>query len=165
MAGDPQHEVRTDVPVASGSATGALYESAHEALEAVREDYSYWSGRLTDTSLQLSYAVIAANWAVFGSVDKIMKNPWSKLSVVLVVVGLGLGVAGAKWISELLRGRLDYAETDNMRWNAEFQETAGKRDPWPFTGTIEFLGRAMREAKTWLPLAAGGSFLAALLFT
>src|SRR5947209_1299855 len=54
--------------------SGALYQSPGEALKAVREDYLYWTEKLTDTSLQLSYAVIAANWAVFGSVDKLLSN-------------------------------------------------------------------------------------------
>lgn len=163
MAGDPPQTAGPHAPVATISTTESLYKSVHEALQAVCDDYLYWTGKLTDTSLQLAYAIIAANWAVFGSVDKILKNPWSKLSVALVVIGLGLSVAGAKWMGELHRSRIDYAETDAVRWNAEFQETASKRDPWPFTGAIESLGRAMREARTWLPLAAGRLFLIALL--
>jgi hypothetical protein len=82
--------------VATISTTDSLYKSAHEALKVVHDDYLYWTGKLTDTSLQLGYAIIAANWAVFGSVDKILKNPWSKLSVALVIIGLDLSVAGAK---------------------------------------------------------------------
>ena len=143
--------------------SGSLFPTSDEALKAVREDDLYWTGKLTETSLQLSYAVIAANWAVFGSVDKLMGNRWAKISVVLVVIGLALSVAGAKWMGELHRGRIDHAETDRARWNVEFKLTAGKRDPWPFTAGIERLGRGMREAKTWLPLAAGVSFLMALV--
>jgi hypothetical protein len=132
-------------------------------LKAVREDYLYWTGKLTETSLQLAYAVLAANWAVFGSVDKILTNFWSKLSVALVVVGLGLIVAGAKWMGELHQKRIDYAESDPSRWKAEYTEASGKRDPWPFTSVIERVGRVTREAKTWLPLLAGVLFLIALL--
>lgn len=152
-----------NAPLAAASTTGALYQSPNEALQAVREDYLYWTAKLTDTSLQLSYAVIAANWAAFGSVNELLTSVWSKLSVGLVIVGLGLSLAGAKWMGELHRTRIDYAETNGSRWKAEFTETAGKRDPWPFTRVIESLGRAMREAKTWLPLIAGVLFLIALV--
>lgn len=142
--------------------TEGLYQSASEALKAVREDYHYWTGKLTETSLQLSYAVLGANWAAFGSVDKILANFWSKLSVTLVVVGLGVTVAATKGIGEMLRDRIDYAEADAARWQNEFTDARGKSDHWPFTTGIDFLGRAMREAKTWLPLAAGASFLVSL---
>ena len=155
--------VAPNAPLAAASTTEALYQSPSEALKAVHKDYLYWTGKLTDTSLQLSYAVIAANWAVFGSVDELLASFWSKPSVSLVIVGLGLSVAGAKWTGELHRARIEYAETDASRWKAEFQESAAKRDPWPFTKAIEYLGRAMREAKTWLPLIAGVSFFIALV--
>jgi hypothetical protein len=146
----------------SEASTEALYRSPHDALKAVREDYLYWTGKLTETSLQFAFAVLAANWAVFGSVDAILNNLWSKLSVSLVVFGLGLGVAGAKWMGELHRKRIDYAESDNSRWKKEFDDTMGKRDPWPFTTGIESLASWMREAKTWLPLLAGVFFLIAI---
>jgi hypothetical protein len=68
------------------STNDVLYQNPNDALKAVREDYLYWTGKLTDTSWQLSYAIIAANWAVFGSVDKLLGNLWSKLSVSLVIV-------------------------------------------------------------------------------
>lgn len=149
-------------PVAGASVAVVLYETPNKALVAVREDYHYWSGKLTETSLQFSYAVIAANWAVFGSVDGILKNRWSKLSVALVVVGLGLGMAGAKWLSELHRKRIDYA-AHAERWADEFRKNTGTQSAWPFTNRIERLGRIFRWAKTWLPLAAGLLFLVALL--
>ena len=157
-----------DTPAVAGASvveapvTVVLYESPNKALEAVREDYLYWSGRLTETSVQLSYAVIAANWAVFGSVDGVMKSFWSKLSVILVIIGLGVSLAGAKWMSELHRKRIDYAAVA-ARWEAEFRHNTGKRSAWPFTNKIEGVGRIFRWAKTWLPLAAGLSFLIALL--
>jgi hypothetical protein len=155
--------VQPNAPAPVVPTTPFLYRTPNEAMQAIREDYLYWTGWLTDTSLQLSYAVIAANWAVFGSVDELLTSFWSKLSVGLVIVSLGLNVAGAKWMGELHRARIDYAETDTVRWQNEFEETAGKRDPWPFTRKIEKLGRGLREAKPWLPILASLSFLMALL--
>jgi len=48
-----------NAPLANVVTSGALYQSANEALKAVQDDYLYWTEKLTDTSLQLSYAVIA----------------------------------------------------------------------------------------------------------
>src|SRR6185369_4784476 len=117
--------------------------TATDAVKAVREDYLYWTGRLTETSLQLSYGVIAANWAAFGSVNGILNSLWSQLSLVLVIASLGMSVAGAKWMGELHRKRIDYA-ADANRWNAEFQAHSGKPGPWPFTRGIEASGRWLR---------------------
>jgi hypothetical protein len=151
-------------PLASVVTSRALYQSANEALKAVQDDYLYWTEKLTDTSLQLSYAVIAANWAVFGSVDKLLSNFWSRLSMGLVVSALLLSVFSAKWMGELHRKQVNHAESDLGRWGAEFKENAGKRVPWPFTSRIERLGRVTRELKAWLPLLAGMAFLIALLY-
>jgi hypothetical protein len=140
----------------------ALYSDGQDALKAVRDDYLYWTGRLTETSVQLSYSVLGANWAVFGSVDKILTNFWSKMSVLLIVLSLGFSVFGAKAMGERHLDRINYAEADPGRWNTEFAATAGKRDPWPFTSGIESLGGAMRFGKTWLPLIAGALFFMAL---
>jgi hypothetical protein len=151
-------------PVPVKTSTGNLYESPTEALKAVRDDYLYWTGRLTDTSLQLSFAVIAANWAAFGSVDAILTSSWAKLSIVLVVLSLGMSVVVAHWMGTLHFKRIVYAESDSDRWKQEYSVAAGKRDPWPFTSTIEQLGRVQRRFKTWLPVGAGISFLIGLLF-
>jgi hypothetical protein len=142
--------------------SGVLFLSANDAVKAVHDDYLYWTGRLTDTSLQLSYGVIAANWAAFGSVQGILGSFWSKVSVALVVIGLSLSVAGAKWMGELHGKRVDYA-ADALRWEAEFRANTGKPGPWPFTRQIELSGTLLRSARSWLSLAAGLSFLIALL--
>lgn len=150
-------------PRPSAAAGSALYESPNEALKAVSDDYLYWTGKLTDTSLQLSYAVIAANWAVFGTVDKLLGNFWARLSVGLVISSLLLSLFGAKWMGELHKKQVDHAESDLARWEKEFNTNKGKRVAWPFTRTIEILGRVMREIKVWLPVLAGLAFLIALI--
>jgi hypothetical protein len=142
---------------------GMLHEDPAAAARAVLDAYQYWTGKLTDTSLQLSFALIAANWAAFGSVDGILKNFWSVVSLSLVLFSLGISVAGAKRMGELHCRQAKYSEADPTRWSEEFKKTRGRTDPWPFTKEIERLGRGMREAKTWLPIAAGIAFILALL--
>ena len=156
------------LPAAStGAAAGTPYTYATPAaaLEAVHGDFVYWSEKLTDTSLQLSFAVIAANWAVFGSVNRVLGNGWAKYSLFLVLLSLGISLAGSKFMSEMHRECYEYAESDLDRWKSEFDDSIGKRIAWPFTKTIERLGRVLRECKTWLPIGGGVLFLLALIFS
>lgn len=139
-----------------------LYATPGDALKAVKEDYDYWTGKLTESSFQLSFAVIAANWAVFSTVEDILSNPWVKWSFFFVLLCLAINLLGAKRMGELHRKRVDYAESDLSNWEKEFSKTKGKRDPWPSTKGIDNLGRLMRELKAWLPIAAGLFFLIAL---
>jgi hypothetical protein len=141
---------------------GALYADATDGLRAVWQDYLYWTGKLTDSSFELSVGLIAANWAVFGSVQKIVANFWAKTSIALVIITLGISLVGAKVMGDLHRRRINYAGENVERWEKECEAALGHRDPWPFTKAIERSGRCLREIKTWLPLIAGGCFLVAL---
>jgi hypothetical protein len=72
-------------------ATG-LYKTPRDALKTIRDDFSYWTGKVTETSFALSLAVIAANWAVFGSVNKLLNNIWAELSIAVVILSLGISL-------------------------------------------------------------------------
>lgn len=150
-------------PAASVSEIPVTYTTPAVALGAVREEFLHWSEKLTDTSFQLSVALIAANWAVFGSVARVLENSWAKASLFLVVLSLGISLGGAKWMSEMLRHRYEYAEGDPIRWKQEHEASAGVRVAWPFTDNIELLGRVLRECKTWLPIVSGVLFLLGLI--
>lgn len=156
---DPPNQPRP-APAKPGA---TLYSDSSEALKAVRDDYHYWTGKLTDSSFELSVAVIAANWAVFGTVDRVLQSPWSRASIAIVVLSLLLSLLGAKIMGEAHRLRIEYAETDPSRWRGEFHATHGSDDPWPFTRGIVRLGRLLRECKTWLPITGGAAFFLALL--
>jgi len=147
-------------PVAPGH---RFYKSPDDGIEAIRKGYSYWTEKLTDTSLQLSFAVIAANWAVFGSVNAIRQNAWSEASIALVLAGLGLSVVCAWWLGELCRKQLRHALDDSVHWQSEFEVSTQVGNPWPFTHWIQNLGLVMRVAKTVLPLLAGVLFIVALI--
>lgn len=151
-----------DGPRKPQSRDTALYAGPAEGLKAVRNDFLYWTRRLTDTSFELSLALIGANWAAFGSVQKILTNGWARASLGLVIVSLALSLFGAKVMGELHRRRINYATGNSKRWEEEAAAALGRTDPWPFTKGIERLGRCLREAKTWLPLLAGALFLVAL---
>ena len=149
----------------SDETQAGAYRTSEEALRAVGAEFSHWSEKLTDTSFQLSVALIAANWTVFGSVNRVLENSWAKASLSLVVLSLGISLLGAKWMSEAHRKCYEYAEGNLEQWAAEFRESIGKRVAWPYTENIEFIGRVLRECKTWLPVGSGTLFLVALVLS
>jgi len=75
--------------------------------------------------------------------------------VLLVIFALASNILGAWRLSETLRKRVEYGETDKGRWRREFDEFSNKSSPWPFTKEIEGTGRWMRIVKGALTLAAG----------
>ncbi len=146
-----------------------LYASAGEAIKKVASEFEYWSGRLTDTSLQLGYAVIAADWVIFASgtagVNGILANPWAKWSVLFVILALASNIVAAWVMSESHRKRVEYAESNTRRWEIEFAQNARIRSAWPFTDFTERFGRYMRILKASLTLAAGALLVIGAMLT
>ena len=148
----------TTVPVPVG------YESSADGYKKVRDEYEYWTGKLTDTSMQLSYAVIAANWAVFGTANQVLHNRYSKWSIALVLFSLVVNLFGSWLLGELHRSRAVGAETRSVEWKLEWKRYKEHTNPlWPFTRSIIAVATVMRQIKVWFPLAGGGLFLIALL--
>jgi hypothetical protein len=125
--------------------TTGLYNSPQEAVKSLREDYFYWTGKVTESSFALSLAVIGANWAVFGSVDKILNNIWAELSITAVILSLVISLIGNGLLGRLLRQRIAYSEQDPTRWREEFNENASKSSPWPSTQKIDNWGCSTRR--------------------
>ncbi|HEY6248991.1 MAG TPA: hypothetical protein VI685_03465 [Candidatus Angelobacter sp.] len=132
-----------------------LYSSPSDALKKVTSEFEHWSGKLTETSLQMGYALIGANWVVFGSMNGILGNGWAKTSLLMVILALASNIVGAWILSETLRKRVAYGEGDKSRWKKEFDEFSTTDSPWPFTEGIEQTGRLMRIIKGAFTLLAG----------
>ncbi len=143
--------------------TGGAYADPQDALRFLGKRFDSWSLALSDRSLQLSYALVAANWAVFGSQDKILDSTFAKISLGLIVLYLALNLLLTRFIVWLLRRRFAYAEDDHVRWEAEYHEAIGKNDPWPSTKAIDGTSRVLREIRTWVPIGAGIAFIIAFL--
>jgi hypothetical protein len=159
----PKHE-----PAAASQSVRLRYADAAEAQKGVQDDYEYWTGRLTDLSFQLSLAIIGANWAVFGNVAAILHNPWAKASLASIILGIGINLLGTKHLGELLDQRVEYANADHARWEAEYKAYAkgsAATKNWPFTAKTDGIARFLREVKTWAPVLAGSLFLIGLFAT
>lgn len=146
------------------SAKGGLYDTPVAALADVKRFYDSWSGQLTQRSFELSMAVIAADWTVFGGMSQILNNRLAKGSVAVVVTGLLLVLLGT-WInSELLREQANYAERNPERWAKELEKFRGVESAWPSTRLIDNIAIGLRVVKTFMPIFGGILFILALLY-
>lgn len=135
-----------------------VYESPKDGLLSIGHDYYYWSTRLTDSSWQMCLAVVAGNWAAYGSLSGVMQSFFAIWSLGLIFFSLAFALAASLAMSEMHR-RLHYsAEADWDAWTAKHAAyTAGTNphDPWPSTRPIEVFGVVARILKTTVPLISG----------
>jgi hypothetical protein len=149
----PEDELENIQPSASSALTDTgVLDTPRKTYERIGAEFDHWTGKLTDTSLQMCYALIGANWVVFGSVNNILKSNWAKFSLLMVMLTLMSNVLASWWASEQHRKRLEYAEADPLRWTTEFNNAVGKRTPWPFTKTMERVGYWTRQIKGAFPI-------------
>jgi len=137
------------------------FKTSGEAKKELQTSFDKWSSILTTHSIQIAFAIIAANWAVHGSASAILSNDWSKGSLVIILGFLGLDLLITRLITWLLYKRILYAEKNVDRWNKEYIKAKGKRY-WPFTKSIEYIGLAFRELKVWAPILAAIFFIISL---
>lgn len=150
-------------PVSLPPPSEGSYKDPQAALQAVGAWFDSWTKQLSDRSIELSYAIIGANWAVFGSTGKLLSSPYAKVSIVVSIFFLGLNLGLTSLIATLLRSRYAYAEDYSALWREEFESSKGKHCPWPSTKAIDNTASILRMARTWLPLIAGGSLLLGIL--
>jgi len=138
------------------------YENPAAGLRAIRHYYDHWTGTLTTRSFELSITLIAANWAVFGSVDRVLNNFWAKGSILVLVLNVLTSLAGVLAMAWLHRRRWKEAEANPDQWERQWEQAAGTNDPWPFTPAIENLGVSLQVCRATLPLIGGLLFLVGL---
>ena len=146
-------------PIKPSDDPKGLYASSDEALKKVQETYDYWTGKLNDITMQIGFALIGANWAVFGSVNGILGHMLAKLSIVCIVAAMLANVIAAFALGQMTETRVSYAESDLNRWKNEYQISTGKTVAWPFTDGINNTGSRMRWARLVLISFSGLFFI------
>ncbi len=159
MASQPLPPNTGAVPPPPAPGALSVYPTPAEATKAVQERYNYWTGKLNDVSLQLSLAVIAANWAVFKTTDSVIRNCWSRTSIAIAIFGIGANLLATGWLGDALGDRVTYAESDLVRWESEYRINTGQKTAWPYTDQIVALAKSARRIRIWIPMAAGGFLL------
>jgi hypothetical protein len=135
------------------------FMSPGQAWSELYDSFNSWCEILTAHSLQASYAIIAANWAVHKGVDAILKNPYAKASMAFVILFLGLNLLIAGIMTLLHFKQLNYAEDNPNKWQEDFEQS---KKHWPYTKCIEDLGLILRGLKICLPFVAAILFLISL---
>lgn len=154
--------VSRDETIREDGSDAPLYGDAGAALRKICESFEYWTEKITESSFAATFAVIGANWAVFGSFRGIRANACSIWSVAVVLLGLALNLLGQWLLGEMLRRRVSYAEEDSVRWRKEYEAAKGSATAWPSTPAIDNLAWGLRIIKTFLPLVGGALFISAL---
>ena len=138
---------------------GRRIESPGAGTKEVQDAFNAWCEILTAHSLQASYAIIAANWAVHRGLDAILGNAWAKWSMAVVVAFLGFNLLATGWMAYLHYRQMLYAGDDSQRWEREYQQELRY---WPYTKKIENLGCILRVVKVVAPCAAAVLFVISL---
>lgn len=139
------------------------FSSVGEGSKRLQDDFNAWSEMLTTRSIELSFAIIAANWAVHGNENNILNNFFAKWSILIIFVFLGVNLMFTWLLSERLFARHDYAEKNHESWKKEFENYKKEKNPiWPYTHFIEGSPKYLRHLKFLLPLLSASFFIKSL---
>jgi hypothetical protein len=137
-------------------------KTIQEGTSDLLETFNAWSSGLSNYSVQATYAIIAANWAVFASADSIMKAPWALWSIGVCVLFLSINILGVGVITEMHHNRLRKALHEHKWWMAEYECRNEKNSEWPYTVATETWSLRLRLLKIVAPLIAGFLFIIAI---
>jgi len=139
------------------------FEDAGDASQEIYDSFNIWGAILTKHSIEATFAIIAANWAVHSNLQELLNNTAAKISLGLAIGFLGLNLFGTGIMTCLLGKRCTYADDDKERWEKEFRAAgANSKSPWPYTCCIERLGSILRFLKMWMPVISAGFFIGSL---
>lgn len=157
---DLSEAVKDSLNTATADKTEALYKQRRLFLETtgmLRERFGYWSNWLQTAGLQLNVAVVTANWLIHDNLQVLWQNIWAILSLGTVGLGLVFDLLGSLMLASCLRKRMVRVEAKigKNKWESDAYSSLNKDlgyDPFPYTRTIEFVGRLLRILKFALPV-------------
>ena len=159
---DVQKASRGETIPIEPSFSNRRFSSSGDAKKELFEGFNAWSASISTHGMHTAYAIIAANWAVYGNTQAIMENLWAKYSMGIIILFLGLNLFCTWLMSLCYWERVEYADENKKRWDSEFDKGNVIPSPWPYTEFIERLGKFMRFIKVWAPIIAGSLFILGL---
>ena len=139
------------------------FNDAGDASQEIYDGFNRWSSMLTKHSIEATFAIIAANWAVHGSTKMLLENINAKWSLIIAIAFLGINLLGTSLMTCCYGRRCTYADKDKNRWELEFRAATSKQSPWPYTCCIEWLGTFLRFFRTFAPTVSAWFFIKSLL--
>lgn len=114
-----------------------------------------WSLDLSSKSIQASYAIIGAAWAVYGGTNGgFFNNDLALLAVSLAIAHIGFSLIVQLSMIEMLTNRYWSAQRDAVSWKREWEQSGEPHSVWPFTSGIQILGRSYHWLKVIFPVTA-----------
>jgi hypothetical protein len=138
------------------------FANAGDASKELFDGFNDWCSAFSSHSLQSSYAIIAANWAVHSNAHAILSNIFAKLSMATITAFLVINPLLCRWMILLYKKRCNFTDQNKKQWEVEFNETEKESSCWPYTKLIEILGESLRALKTWAPIISGILFIFSL---
>jgi hypothetical protein len=154
-----KHEKKADTGIERSESK--RFNSPESAISQLNLDFNDWSAILTHNSVNASYAIIAANWAVHGSSGNILGNSAAKWSIGITIIFLGVNLLASFLMSKMHYDQFLYAERNPEKWSSEWQNSKNHRH-WPYTEGIEFLGVTIRRIKVIAPIVSCLLFVVSL---
>ena len=99
--------------------------AAEAGKKRVAENTNRWNASLETLSVQLCYAIIAANWAVHTDTDSILDNRAATWSLAIAVTFLALNVVLVGINTQIMWKRMYDVEHDPTWWTAEAKRKVG----------------------------------------
>ena len=132
-------------------------EYGKSVLEKSHDDYSGQHGKY---SIEATYAIIAANWAVYR--DTFFDNPFALLSVTLCICLISLNIYILWKVGGMFRKR--YQEFEKFSIDELKNREEDFIDLFPFSKGIKNLSDKLSTLKMIIPLMAGGFFVLGIIF-
>lgn len=137
------------------------YASAADGQKVLGSKYDYWTAKVGDLSFQASFALVAANWAVFA--PNIKSSVLSVLSVLIAVLAAVVSLIGAARLAKLHYEQFYSAENDREKWQQGWAASERSKSQWPFNEDIINAGATLGVARVWLPIASAVLFALAIV--
>jgi heme/copper-type cytochrome/quinol oxidase subunit 2 len=137
----------------AASAAARRFQQPADATKELHDHFNAWTGGLSSYALQVTFALIGANWALHGS--QIFDDRWATLSMTVAILYLAIRLVlyGAMVLVTWYRHR--YADADKQRWAQEFHESADKESAWPYSRWNDIIGATLHWLHVILPLTCG----------
>src|SRR5262245_35782657 len=107
-----------------------LFKDPSDGLKALHDGYERWTGLAASRSVEMSFGVLAANWAVYKSTEAIFKNWFAVGSVTVVIIFLAVNLLQTSLMAYAFARRHEYAEADRGRWKQEFEQAELRYSRW-----------------------------------
>jgi hypothetical protein len=139
----------------SSDSTSRRFKNAGEAAKEVHTAYNDWTSSLGKHGLQLTFALMAANWALHGTTKSILDDWLSTASMLIALAYLTAFLSLTYWLVHEHRKCHDRTDADKVSWAKEFQESASSKSSWPYTKRCETLGDTLHFLHFAAPVSCG----------